>query len=60
MLFGVIEASQINQNLINLFFHVQLQFLILFLFTSSATPTPASDADVTTLRGQFSSMSCQG
>ncbi|NXG88957.1 IMPG2 protein, partial [Stercorarius parasiticus] len=40
----------INQNLINISHHVQLQFLILFLFSSSGTPTPASDADVTTLR----------
>ncbi|NXC16441.1 IMPG2 protein, partial [Corythaeola cristata] len=40
----------INQKLINLSHHVQLQFLILFLFSSSGTPTPASDADVTTLR----------
>ncbi|NXE80036.1 IMPG2 protein, partial [Cochlearius cochlearius] len=39
----------INQNLINLSYHVQLHFLILFLFSSSGTPTPA-DADVTTLR----------
>ncbi|NXA25889.1 IMPG2 protein, partial [Ibidorhyncha struthersii] len=41
---------KINQKLINLSYHVQLQFLILFLFSSSGTPTPASDADVTTLR----------
>ncbi|KAF1567387.1 Interphotoreceptor matrix proteoglycan 2, partial [Eudyptes schlegeli] len=40
----------INQNLINLSHHVQLQFLILLLFGSSGTPTPASDADVTTSR----------
>ncbi|NWQ92081.1 IMPG2 protein, partial [Burhinus bistriatus] len=42
--------AKINQNLINLSHHVQLQFLILFSFSSSGTPTPASDADVTTLR----------
>ncbi|NXY74070.1 IMPG2 protein, partial [Glareola pratincola] len=41
---------KLNQKLINISHHVQLQFLILFLFSSSGTPTPASDADVTTLR----------
>ncbi|NXV43980.1 IMPG2 protein, partial [Uria aalge] len=41
---------KINQKLITISHHVQLQFLILFLFSSSGIPTPASDADVTTLR----------
>lgn len=57
MLFGAEAELQREQKLVDLSRYSQLQLLVLFLF-NSGTPTPASDADVTTLRGQFSSKSC--
>lgn len=53
---GVASESQNYQKLLHLSYHIELQFPILFL--SSGTPTPPSDADATTLRGQFLSTCC--
>lgn len=58
MIFDAEAELQRKQKLVHLSHHAQFQLLVLFLF-NSGTPTPASDADATTLRGQFSSKSCQ-